>query len=381
MLPINRCSRLEHDLVFGGGSFLACLLLAIATAMVPFAIADEPEKTKAVFPGDDWARKTPAEAELSAEVLEALAKLVGGRGCVVRGGVLVFSWGDIAKSGDIASAFKPILSLLLLLAVQDGKLESVDAKVADVVPELRNLNSGKDAEITWRHLASQTSGYGLQEFPGKAYAYNDYALALYYDALTLGVFKKDGTSVLKGLLGDSLGFQDRYTFEAFGPKDRPGRLAMSVRDLARVGLLFQRGGRWRDKQVLRPDLVKLALGSPIPADLPRTAGKDATMLPKQRTIGGGNNQTPTGPGFYSFNWWLNKTDKDGRRLFVDLPPDAFAAMGHGGERALWVIPSLDLIVAWNDAKTDDFDASPGNPETKINQAATLMRDSVLRQTK
>ena len=46
-----------------------------------------------------------------------------------------------------------------------------------------NSTGGKDASITWRHLASQTSGYGLGEAPGKAYAYNDSALALYYDTL------------------------------------------------------------------------------------------------------------------------------------------------------------------------------------------------------
>jgi hypothetical protein len=104
------------------------------------------------------------------------------------------------------------------------------------------------------------------------------------------------------------------------------------------------------------------------------------MLPKQRTVGGGKNQTAVGPGYYSFNWWLNCTDKEGRRLYVDAPPDTFTAMGHGGERALWVIPSLELIVAWNDAKIDDHDASPGNFQTKCNQAVRLMREAVQRRT-
>src|SRR5437870_2938502 len=114
-----------------------------------------------VYPATDWEKRTPEEAGLSAEKLRALADLVGGRGCVVREGYLVHTWGDPAKSGDIASAVKPIISTLLLLAVQQGKLASVDAKVADFEPRLRGLNRGKDAAITWRHLASQTSGYGL----------------------------------------------------------------------------------------------------------------------------------------------------------------------------------------------------------------------------
>jgi CubicO group peptidase (beta-lactamase class C family) len=358
-------------------------VLFAAWALVAwFAVAGRAEeKAQVVFPAAEWEKRAPEEVGLSAEKLKALADLAGGRGCVVRHGYLVYAWGDASKSGDIASAVKPILSTLLLLAVQQEKIKSFDAKVADFEPRLADLNKGKDAGITWRHLASQTSGYGLNEAPGEAYSYNDFALALYYDTLMHKVYQQDGTRVLKEQLGDVLGFQDKYTFEAFGPDDRPGRLAISVRDLARFGLLYLRGGKWKDKQLLKPESVRLALSSVVPADLPRTHGKDVDMLPKQRSLGGSKNITPAGPGCYSFNWWLNRTDKDGKRLYVDGPPDLYVAQGHGGERALWVIPSLDLIVAWNDAKIDDHDASFGNAKTKCNQAVRLMRDAVRRRTR
>src|SRR5262249_19879873 len=238
----------------------------------------------------------------------------------------------------------------------------------------------KDGEITWRHLASQTSGYGLSDAPGAAYSYNDFALALYYDTLIRNVYRQDGTRVLKEQLGDVLGFQDRYTFEAFGAGDRPGRLAISPRDLARFGLLYLRGGKWHDKQILKPELVHLALHSPLRNDIPLTKGQESEMLPKQRSLGGSKNITPIGPGYYSFNWWLNGVDKNGQRLYVDAPPDTFVALGHGGERGLWVIPSLDMGVAWNDAKIDDHDASPGNPDTKCNRAVRLMRQAVRHET-
>ncbi len=354
-------------------------LIVVLTVLTDKGRGDE--RSQFVYPGVEWLRRTPEQVGLSVDKLKALAELAGGRGCVVRHGYLVYAWGDSSRSEDIASAMKPVVSTLLLLAVQDGKLASVDAKVSDFEPGLLKLNRGKDAEITWRHLASQTSGYGLVEAPGKAFAYNDSALALYYDNLTRGVYKQAGTRILKEQLGDVLGFQDKYTFEAFGPDDRPGRLALSVRDHARLGLLYLRGGRWKEKQVLKPELVRLALNSPVSVELPRTSGQDAQMLPRQRTLGGGKNQTGVGPGVYSFNWWLNRTDKLDRRLFADLPPDAYVASGHGGKRALWVIPSLDLIVAWNDANIEDHDDSPMNPRTKCNQAARLIRDSVKRETR
>jgi hypothetical protein len=101
------------------------------------------------------------------------------------------------------------------------------------------------------------------------------------------------------------------------------------------------------------------------------------MLPRQRSIGGTRNITPAGPGFYSFNWWLNRTNALGQRLFAGAPPDAFAASGHGGMRMLFLVPSLDLIVCWNDSRIEDHDASPGNPATKMNRAARLIREAVL----
>jgi hypothetical protein len=195
------------------------------------------------------------------------------------------------------------------------------------------------------------------------------------------VFQEDGTKVLKSRLADLLQFQDKYTFEAFGPKDRPGRLAVSVRDFARFGLLYLRGGKWKDQQVVKPELLKLALDSRVPADLPVSMGKDAAMLPGQRTLGGNKSITKIGPGFYSFNWWLNRTDKEGRRLYADTPADTFVANGHGGKRMLWVIPSLDVVVCWNDAAMPDQDPHPGQRDSMANRAVRLIHEAVIDRDK
>lgn len=329
-----------------------------------------------VFPGVHWATREPAQVGLSPARLEELRQLVGGRGCVVRHGYLVYSWGDQGKSSDVASAFKPVLSTLMLMAVQEGRLHGPDDLVADFEPRLKSLNGGKDASMRWRHLASQTSGYGLAEAPGAAYAYNDFALTLYYDLLTQKVFGTNGTEVLRSRLAGPLQFEDPASFDAFHRADRQGRLALSVRDFARFGLLYLRNGRWQDRQLIRPELIQLALNSPIAAATPLTSAHDADMLPGQHSIGGGKNITRVGPGYYSFNWWLNRTNAAGQRLYVDAPPDAYIASGHGGKRTLWILPSLDLIVSWNDSPIDDHDKSPGNPNTKCSQAARLMVEAV-----
>jgi CubicO group peptidase (beta-lactamase class C family) len=351
--------------------FRGCFLSAAALLTVAAAL-----RAQYVYPQAEWAAKTPQEAGLSGEKLEALRDLVGGRGCVVRGGFLVFTWGDPARSSDVASAFKPLLSTLLFIAVQEGRLRSVDDEVSEIEPRLKALDGGKNSTMSWRHLASQTSGYGLAERPGEAYAYNDYALALYYDTLMDKVFHDSADRVLETRLAGPLQFQDPHTFAAFGPKNRPGRLAISVRDFARFGLLYLRHGRWRENQLVNPEFVQMALSSPVPPMTPLTNGRETEMLPRQRSIGGGKNITPVGPGFYSFNWWLNRTNRDVKRLFVDAPHDAFIASGHGGMRALWVLPSIDLVVCWNESTIDDHDQSPGNPDTRMNRAARLMREAV-----
>jgi CubicO group peptidase (beta-lactamase class C family) len=349
-----------------------CLLASLSALVIASTTA---HAVRPVTPGTHWAVRSPAELGLSLAKLDALRDLVGGEGCVIRHGYLAYQWGDVARSHDVASAVKPVISTLLLLAVQERRLKSVDDPVAAVEPRLRTINGGKDAAITWRHLASQTSGYGLAEAPGAAYSYNDFALALYYDTLMEKVYRTPGTDVLRTRLGEPLGFEDSYTFNAFRRDDRAGRLAISVRDFARFGLLVLNHGRWRGQQIVKADLLGMSLNSPIPADLPRTSGREADMLPGQRTLGGSRNQGPVGPGFYSFNWWLNRTDREGRRLFVAAPPDTFVAAGHGGIRMLWVIPSLDMIVCWNETSVEDHDASPGNPNTKANQAARLIREA------
>src|SRR5262245_14936580 len=89
-----------------------------------------------VFPGKTWAARTPAEAGLDPESLQAFRQYVGGRGCVIRHGFLVYSWGDVARRADVASAFKPVLAHLLFWALQIGRLPSLDDPVSKFEPGL-----------------------------------------------------------------------------------------------------------------------------------------------------------------------------------------------------------------------------------------------------
>ena len=87
-----------------------------------------------------WPTASPSEVGLQPEALDDYARFMGGRGCVVRHGKLAFSWGDPKIRGDVASACKPIFTHFLLLALDEGRIPSIDAPVRVLEPRLDALN-------------------------------------------------------------------------------------------------------------------------------------------------------------------------------------------------------------------------------------------------
>lgn len=358
-------------------SMIALLLVA------PIATAAE----TAVFPGRTWEHKTPASVGLDAAKLAAISDDIGGRGCVVRFGYMVYTWGDPSLRGDVASAAKPWFSHFLFKAIENGRIATLDDKLSEWEPRLTEINAAlgyKDRQITWRHVANQTSAYGVLGAPGTVFCYNDWQMALFWDTLFLKVY---GTSnetvdakVLHPLLTDVLQCEDNPTLMACGGKDqaavsgsrradptdngalrermsahgRPpaGRVGVSVRDFARFGLLYLNEGNWNGRQLISREHARMAVSQPLPARLPRAIFSAAEMIPGQRTIG--SRRIPDNSthhfGSYSWLWWTNGVDAAGQRHWADVPVDAYAALGHGGLRAMIVVPSLALILSWNDTR-------------------------------
>lgn len=94
---------------------------------------------------------------------------------------------------------------------------------------------------------------------------------------------------------------------------------LTARDLARVGLLMARGGRWNDRQLLPEDWVAF--------NLKPFAGYKAQQ---EEAVPGGH-------------WWLNRIVDGAPSPWPDAPPDTFAALGHWGQ-ALYVMPSKKLVI-------------------------------------
>lgn len=101
------------------------------------------------------------------------------------------------------------------------------------------------------------------------------------------------------------------------------------------------------------------------------------MLPDQTSFGMDTvNDVEIGPGIYSFNWWLNKPDAEGRRMLPSLPEDTCMALGVMGN-ALLIIPSLDMVAVWIRADADDALQPLSDRNSDFKRAARLLRDSVV----
>jgi hypothetical protein len=64
-----------------------------------------------------------------------------------------------------------------------------------------------------------------------------------------------------------------------------------------------------------------------------------------------------------------------QRMWPDAPPDTYGAFGHGGPRAMVVIPSLGLVASYNDAA--DLNHWVNGRENPTNTALKLLVDAVL----
>ncbi len=382
MLITEVGKRMSHTSVlpFLGGLLLTFFFCACSKS--PDSSA--PAYTAEVWPGEDWKKIEPAEAGFDVAKLDELAAYVKGAGCVTRDGKMVYSWGPYKGALEIASASKPVLMMLLLKAVESGKIASLDSRVVEVEPRLATLNAAlghKDAAITWRHFITQTSCYGVEEQPGAAFDYNDYQVALFYDTLMQRVFKiaqpEDATEkVLIPLLTGPLECETSPGFILPPEGNIAGRMKFSPRDLCRVGLMVMRGGRWKDKQIIDAEMLRRSYTEPLPNSLPRTKGKKAEMLPGQRTVGGPENQEEH-MGSYSSMWWINGTDEKGNRLWPDAPPDTIGAFGQGGPKALIIIPSQKMVVAWARGELPYQPLSKGG-RVVINDALKLLMDALKR---
>lgn len=306
------------------------VILAVGLAL---ALGVSSRASASNFPGTTWSTRTPQQLGLDPAKLQQLQNLVGGAGMIARDGFQGYAWGDLALRRNWASASKPVLSTMLFLAVHEGLCTTSSAM------SLYNPGgSAKDRAITFHQLANMTSGYSRGEPGGAAWAYNDHAINLYGRSLYHGVFGGVPSTIFPSQLS-FLQFEDAPVVSDV----QFGRLVgVSVRDFARIGLLWMNRGNWNGTQHIASTFFDL-ISNQVSPGTPRTS-QDGAESWNYGTFGGGDNQSALGPGHYGYNFWVNDSG-----LWPTLPSDLYQASGGGGQYVVTVIPSLGLVAAGNGA--------------------------------
>jgi CubicO group peptidase (beta-lactamase class C family) len=298
-----------------------------------------------VWPGDTWATARPAEVGLAEERLAEArdyALTGGGSGMIVRRGRVVLTWGDLDMRYDVKSTSKSIGVTLLGVAWLDGKVGLDDPAVKHhpefALPPAANAAKGWRETITLRQLAAQTAGFakvgGYTELlfaPGTEWHYSDGGPNWLAECLTLA-YGKDLNDVMFERVFGPLGLtpdEIRWRKHAYRPPEIAGvarrefgsGFHANANALARIGLLYLRDGRWRDRRILPEEFVRLA----------RTTDPRTAELPVRGTEHG------HAARHYGLLWWNN-----GDGTLPGVPKDAYWSWGLY-DSLIVVVPSLDLV--------------------------------------
>lgn len=181
-----------------------------------------------------------------------------------------------------------------------------------------------------RDMAAFTAGHDAYAAAGQAFRYSSGDSNLLAAALKTMVGPERYADYPWTALFEPLGIRHAvWESDASGTFVASSYAYLTARDLARVGLLMARGGRWNDRQLLPEDWFAFNL-TPF-------AGYKAQQ---DEAVPGGH-------------WWLNRRVDGATSPWPDAPPDTFAALGHWGQ-ALYVMPSEKLVIV---RYADDRDGS------------------------
>lgn len=308
----------------------------------------------------EWKTADPASAGFSPERLRALEGAVAdgefpGLGSVLvgRGGALVYEKylaGDHTTLRDTRSATKTVTSMLIGIAIQEGKLEGAEARVLPLFPEKRpvgNPDPRKEA-ITVEDFLTMSSllecddwnnfsrgneermylvedwlgfalGLPIKGFPPWATKpeHSEYGRSFSY--CTAGVFalgqvlaRAAGMPVAEfanSRLFGPLGIKEvSWPFSPLGQAQTGGGLKLRSRDLLKLAQLYLDGGRWKDGQLVAPEWVAVSTRPHVRID------EDTE---------------------YGYLWWL-------RRFGDGESYRALLMSGNGGNKVV-VLPELDQV--------------------------------------
>lgn len=376
------------------------MLCGVAVLLGSAAVSAGPCPTRASWPTNAWpdatAATTAAKGPQIKALEDALFTLTGTDGqrkgirtdglVIIKSGELIYekyARGFTASNRHLSwSVAKSYTSVLTGVAVQQGALKLDDS----ICKYLKEYEGQSVCEIQVKHPLTFGSGLGWQE----GYENEPYQLSS-----VISMFFGEGhTDQLKHILGhrrayapnekwwystgdsqllatvvkralDAAGHgKDAFwtlLFNRIGSgglvleEDAKGtvlggsHLFATPRDFARLGYLMLNDGCWNGERLLPEGWVT---ASTTPSEVYLKSADKAETLPS------------------GYSWWLNRPvpAREQPKSWADAPDDAYAALGHWGQRII-VVPSLDLVIV----RTGDDREGSVDPNLILKHALEVAR--------
>lgn len=296
--------------------------------------------------GDDWAIATPESQNVAPTAIEnAYGRFFsddefrnGISLLVVRNGNLIAE-GYARRTSDrteyeaVQSVTKSVTSILTGVALDEGKIVSLDQTLYQIFPEKFQSESEKRA-ITLKHLLTMSSGInidnehfvvemvredpadpiqyilnkGLYDLPGRRFNYRDadpHLLSFAVQTLAgenLSHYAKSRLFTPLNITNyDWISDRNGTSYGGYG-------LFLTPRDLAKIGQLMLQRGKWKGQQIVSDNWISESTKKQIEKDEPDTREFE-----------------------YGYYWWIIPELK------------AYTAWGHGGNFVV-VIPDKQMVV-------------------------------------
>lgn len=310
----------------------------------PPAAPGSPWRTS-VFPAATWEKvPNPELAGYRAGALDTLTAYLQsipttGMVVTVHGRVL-YTYGDLLEQSYLASARKSVLSMLYGNYVAQGRIK-LDATLADLGLDDRPPLTAEEKQATVRNLLTTSSsiyheasnpGDNLGDAPPRgSQKPGGYFLYSNWDFNVLGTIFEKATQrniydAVEVDLARPIGMEDwrRDLQQKSGDTTRSVHLAyhmwFSTRDMARLGYLMLREGKWNDRQL-------------IPAAWVRESTSPAVTSNQMNPPSVRENRLA-----YGYLWWILEEPAG------SLLAGAYSARGAFGQYVL-VAPKLDMVIA------------------------------------
>jgi len=288
-----------------------------------------------------------ALAGMNIAKLKEASNYAGGSGCVMRGGKIVFTWGDINRLYDLKSTTKSIGVTALGLAIKDGMMRLGDTAsnyYSNIgIPPDKNKENGWLDKITLLNLVTHTAGFDkpggyatLLFEPGTAWAYSDAGPNWLADCLTIA-YRQDLKDLMfdrvfapLGISSSDLNWRDNAyredSIKGIKRREFGSGIKANVKAMAKIGSLFLAEGEWNRQQIISKAFIEIMR-------------KPVTSIRGLPVRNDHHSKFDRASEHYGLLWWNN-----GDGAMSGVPRDAFWSWGLH-DSIIAVIPSLNLVIA------------------------------------